>query len=211
MARTDCLTNFLIDVSDSIKEKKKDNTPIKACNFDEEIKNLNVGGGVDLSEYFGGEIEGVTTAYNNQPWINVVKKITNITIKGTTAKNLFHSFKGTEIDLSNINKGDITIYTQTFYGNGNLIRLDLSGFYGNTATNTNGMLDGCKSLQYLDIRNLDFSNVTDYKNMFGGDTTGVPGSCLIIVKDEIQKTWITTNFTKLTNVKTVAEYEEIGG
>ena len=31
--------------------------------------------------------------------------------------------------------------------------------------------------------------------------------CLIIVKDDTQRTWITSKFSKLTNIKTIAEYE----
>lgn len=45
MARTDTLTNFLTDVATAIKEKKGDNTPIQASNFDSEITNLPSSGG----------------------------------------------------------------------------------------------------------------------------------------------------------------------
>ena len=47
MARTDTLTNFLIDVAAAIRTKKGDNTPIPAANFDTEILNLTSGGGND--------------------------------------------------------------------------------------------------------------------------------------------------------------------
>lgn len=40
MARTDNLTNFLTDVAKAIKDKKDDQTAIKASNFDTEITNL---------------------------------------------------------------------------------------------------------------------------------------------------------------------------
>lgn len=40
MARIDTLNNFLTDVAGAIKEKKGDNSLIKACNFDTEIRNL---------------------------------------------------------------------------------------------------------------------------------------------------------------------------
>lgn len=45
MARIDSLTNFLTDVATAIKEKKGDNTNIKASDFDTEITNLPSGGG----------------------------------------------------------------------------------------------------------------------------------------------------------------------
>ena len=66
------------------------------------------------------------------------------------------------------------------------------------------MFRACSSLTNLDIRNFDFTNVTSYSNMF----TGVPKDCLIIVKDDTAKTWLTSKFTTLTNVKTVAELEQ---
>ena len=84
-----------------------------------------------------------------------------------------------------------------------LTSLDLSGW--NTSKNkyTNYMFSGCKYLKFLDIRNFDFSSVTTYTDMF----KNVPTNCEIIVKDDAAKTWITSKFTTLTNVKTVAEYE----
>lgn len=44
MARTDSLPNFLTDISKAIKNKKKDETPIPAKDFDKEIENLITGG-----------------------------------------------------------------------------------------------------------------------------------------------------------------------
>lgn len=44
MARIDNLTNFLSDVATAIKNKKGDNTNIKASDFDIEINNLSSGG-----------------------------------------------------------------------------------------------------------------------------------------------------------------------
>ena len=44
MARTNNLTNFLIDVSSAIKQKTGDNTPIPASEFDTEILSIETGG-----------------------------------------------------------------------------------------------------------------------------------------------------------------------
>lgn len=47
MARTDNLKNYLTDVASAIKEKKGDmDTPIPANKFDDEIRNLQGGGGI---------------------------------------------------------------------------------------------------------------------------------------------------------------------
>ena len=63
------------------------------------------------------------------------------------------------------------------------------------------MFRACSSLTNLDIRKFAFTKVTSYSNMF----TGVPADCLIIVKDDTAKTWITSKFTNLKNIKTVEE------
>ena len=48
MARTDTLGNFLTDVADAIREKKGDNEPIIAANFDTEIANLPSGADLEI-------------------------------------------------------------------------------------------------------------------------------------------------------------------
>lgn len=75
-------------------------------------------------------------------------------------------------------------------------------------TKTPSMFYNCKKLMHIDLRVFDFTNDNDYINMFGSSASnGVPDDCEIIVADDTQKTWINTNFSRLTNVKTVAEYE----
>ena len=79
--------------------------------------------------------------------------------------------------------------------------LDLSNFNTSNVTNMYGMFYSCYKLIHVDLRSFDFTKVTNYSSMFGG----VPNNCEIIVKDDTAKEWITTHFTNLTNVKTVAE------
>ena len=84
----------------------------------------------------------------------------------------------------------------------NLIEADLSTLTSSKTTTMAYMFKDCKKLEKIDIRNMTFSSVTTYTDMF----TNVPANCLIIVKDSTAKSWITSKFTNLTNVKTVAEY-----
>ena len=51
MARTDNLTNFLTDVATAIKEKKSDNTPIAAEDFDTEIASISTIRGEQIDIY----------------------------------------------------------------------------------------------------------------------------------------------------------------
>lgn len=64
MARIDSLTNFLTDVATAIKNKKGDNTSIKASDFDTEITNLPSGSGITVEKGFIAEeydIDGYVT------------------------------------------------------------------------------------------------------------------------------------------------------
>jgi hypothetical protein len=75
-----------------------------------------------------------------------------------------------------------------------------------SCTNVSNMFSGCTSLTHIDMREMTFDNVTNYTDMFGATSSaGVPDNCLIIVKDNTAKTWITSRFSRLTNVKTVEE------
>lgn len=57
----------------------------------------------------------------------------------------------------------------------------------------------------LDIRSFDFTKVSQWTSAF----TTQHAESLIIVKDQTQKDWLATNFSFLTNVQTVAEYEGV--
>ena len=110
----------------------------------------------------------------------------------------------TNLNVSNWNVSNVKVMQRTFTNCSSLINLDLSGWKTSSLTNTTQIFSSCRKLTRLDIRNFDFSNVTSYSNMF----SNVPADCLIIVKDDTAKTWITSKFTSLTNVKTVAELGE---
>lgn len=87
-----------------------------------------------------------------------------------------------------------------------LTEVDLSSFTSEALTNTSNMFNNCRLLTKIDLRGMEFTNVGTYSTMFGlSSGNGIPDDCLIIVKDATQKTWITGHFTRLTNVKTVAE------
>lgn len=105
------------------------------------------------------------------------------------------------LNVNNFNTSNVTNMRYMFYSCSGLNVLDLSNFITSRVTDMSYMFANCDSLTRLDIRNFNFSTVGTYSNMF----TGVRSDCLIIVADETAKRWITTKFTQLTNVKTVAE------
>lgn len=105
------------------------------------------------------------------------------------------------LDLSGFNTSSLTEMRNMFNGCANLKELNLSTFNISNITDTGALFSGCRSLEKLDIRSFDFSNIAFSTGMFNY----VPNDCLIIVKDQTAKEWITSKFTNLTNVKTVGE------
>ena len=118
----------------------------------------------------------------------------------TTFGNMFQETKISTIDLSNFKTHNATSLSYMF-ANCTATSIDLSNFEIGNATNTSRMF-WCGYLQHLDIRKMEFDNVSNDTQMF----LAVPNNCEIIVKNDTQKTWITTRFSNLTNVKTVEEY-----
>lgn len=204
MARTDTLGNFLTDVADAIRTKKGTSDTITASNFDTEIENLPSS---DPSEYFRGSITSTPNSSSNG--VNqIIKKIPAITIGSgiTSLQYCYANCKAEEIDASSFVTTDVTNMRNMFVNCSNLTSLDLSNFNTGKVTNMQSMFDGCTSLQHLDIRGFDFTIVSSFSSMFGGSaSTNVPDDCEIIVADNTAKTWILTNFSRFTNVKTVAD------
>ena len=180
--------------------------------------------GVDINDYFETTYSG-TLSNNWALYGNYVKKCPNLVISDnvtsiynllgnvpfapkiicnsnvTNMSYLYNTNRSKSIDVSGLNTSNVTNMQQMFYNCSSLKNLSLSNFNTSNVTNMQRMFYNCSSLTNLDIRNFDFSNVTSYSNML----TDVPADCLIIVKDDTAKEWITSKFTTLTNVKTVAE------
>ena len=131
------------------------------------------------------------------------------TEKVTSFVNMFYyCMLLTELNLSSFKTPLVTTMGSMFYYCNALESLDLSTFATPKLTNVSSMFYMCRNLKHIDMRNFDFTNVTSYSLMFGNSAgDSIPNSCEIIVKDETAKTWLTSKFTRLTNVKTVEEYE----
>lgn len=235
MARTNNLTNFLTDVADAIREKKGTNETIQASDFDTEITNLP-SGGVDISEYFNTTIDTYNYV-GGPPFVSdlVQKKIPSITIGNnvTTLHGAFYQsgveeigniyfndnvtelvtmFSGCtnliSVGLNNGSTSNVTTMYEMFNSCRALVSLDLSNWETPNLTDTTRMFANCVSLTHIDMRKMTFGSVTSSGYMFGGSASGgVPNNCEIIVKSQTEKDWITSKFSRLTNVKTVAEYE----
>ena len=108
-----------------------------------------------------------------------------------------------KLNVNTWNTSNVTTMRSMFYACKSLTELDLSSFITSSVTDMNTMFYNCEKLTYLDIRNFTFDKVTSYSLMFNF----VPNNCLIIVKGQTEKQWITSKFSNLKNVKTVEELE----
>lgn len=172
-------------------------------------------------------VTSLESAFNDEK-IEEIGKIISAGSNVTSLSRMFYSCgKLKTVDFSNFNSSNVTSTDNMFcwceklenvnFDNFDTIKvtnmadmfrncyvltqLNLSSFYTPNLTTSSQMFGWCEKLQKIDIRNMTFDNVTSYTDMF----TGIPSNCEIIVKDDTQKTWITSKFSNLTNVKTVAE------
>lgn len=112
-----------------------------------------------------------------------------------------------EANLSNFEATNVTTFAQMFRECSNIKRIDLSKMNPTTISDTSNMFNGCVSLEFLDIRSFEFSRSSNVISMFGENSSKyIPLNCLIIVKDQTQKTWFSNTFPSLTNVRTIDEY-----
>lgn len=128
------------------------------------------------------------------------------TINITSMNSMFYSCTLlTSIDLSNFNTTNVTDMGGMFQGCMSLTEIDASSFITTNVVNFNGMFSSCFGANKIDIRKMTFKDGATINYMF----SSVPDNCLIIVKSDTEKTKILNEFSNLTNIQTVSEYEGV--
>lgn len=154
----------------------------------------------------------ITSLEGMYAWL---KEVTSVDLSGldtsnVTSMRMLFKLSTATTTLTSINFGNnfntekVTDMYEMFASNRGLTSLDLSSFKTPLLKNTSYMFNDCRGLTFLDIRNMTFDVVNSHSSMF---SSSIPNNCLIIVKSDTEKTWITSKFSFLTNVKTAAEYE----
>lgn len=213
MARVDNLENFLTDVASAIKEKKGDNTPIPASNFDTEISEIPSGKYAPRYISFAGceeydldkEIANLDTSNITRMYqmFSMCRNLTRLDVtkfkteKVITMQNMFASCKMlTELDVSNFNTSNVVNMGFMFSYCEKIGELDVTKFNTENVTNMNAMFNACKKLTELDVSNFVTTNVTDMASMFYD-------CCLITVLDLSG-----FDFSKVTNINNMLGYAE---
>lgn len=160
-------------------------------------KNASSGGGKYAPRYISFR------GYNGD---NLDYEVSNIDTSNTVSmSNMFYGCSNLlNLNLSNFVNVKCTQTNTMFYNCGKLKSIDLRNFTSINGMEVDSMFANCNALMHLDIRSFDFTNNLTYSfSMFNN----IPNACEIIVKDDTQKEWINTNFSRFTNVKTMSEYE----
>ena len=90
-----------------------------------------------------------------------------ITSDNTDYQYLFYDYKGTELDVSNLDTSKVTDMGRMFYNCWSLTSLDVSGWDTSNVTAMSNMFCNCHLLTSIDVSNFDTSKVTDMGLMFG--------------------------------------------
>lgn len=114
-----------------------------------------------------------------------------------------------DTDFTGFKTGNVSNMTYMFSNCYKLKELDLSTFTTQPYMSIASMFYGCTSLTKIDMRNFEFTKTNGHSSAFGATVYNGPANdCLIIVKNSAEKEWLNTKFSRLTNVQTVAEYEQ---
>ena len=215
----------LTNIANAIREKNGTTDTYKPSEMATAISNIQAGGGSENELvitnaaylFYGGArkdqlqglvdlCKGVTSCSNMFRGVYLKDGDVDLskfdTSQCTDMTAMFHANSYiTKLSLTGFDVSKVKDMTQTFYYCNRLTELDLSTWETSSLTTIKEIFYVCSALTKLDIRNFDFTKVTSYSKAF----TSVPDTCEIIVKDDTARTWITSKFTNLTNVKTVAE------
>ena len=207
----ECSNLEAIPQLDTSKVTTMDRT-FEGCNKLRTIHSLNTSNVTTMASLFGWcnslevvpqlDTSKVTMMAGMFCGCSSLETIPQLSTSNVTAMDSMFSYCTNLKTIPQLNTSKVIYMSSMFLNCTSLEELDLSNWNTYNVTSMRFMFQGCTSLRHLDIRNFSFSKVNEYNDMF----KDVPNDCLIIVKDSTAKSWITSKFANLTNVKTVAEY-----
>lgn len=191
----------LYDIADAIRGKNGTQNTYKPSEMGTAITNIPTGS--NIYDYFIQDFD----INNASAWSDIVKKIPKFNcVASSNFRDKFTSCPAEYIDVSGIDTTNATTLSGCFYYCNKLKEIDLSTWNVNKVTNVNNLFSYCTSLQKIDIRTFSISGMTLKNNVFGVlNSSNIPTDCLIIVKNAWEKSWLQSNYSWLTNIKTPDE------
>ena len=180
MAKTDNLTDFLVDVADAIREKKGTSDLINPQSFSDEIRAFEIGGGGSASKWTGhADAEGLRAigwtdediAYYQENGVNwneeddEYHKVSddNKALYGVLTADNISTYKDRIVYLPKIDTSGVTDMGNMFQNCYSLIAIPM--LYTQNVTNMDFIFSSCYSL--VSIPQLDTRNVTSMRQTFG--------------------------------------------
>lgn len=174
----------------------------------------------DVSNWNTSKVTNMSGMFQDCRVLNPIDVSKWDTSKVTNMNSMFTSCRAvTTLDVSNWDVSHVSDMWGMFSSCQKVTSLDLSKWNTSLIDNENKckkMFYDCKALTFLDVRNFNFGILdgsttgSGTQSFFGSSSSfGVPDNCLIIVANDTQKGYVTTYAPRLTNVKTVAEYEAL--
>lgn len=159
MADTSNLSNFLTDVADAIRLKKNTQKPISPENFDNEIKTIQTGTGINWSEIgYSGTPQAITEGFNyaKEIYDNWNPNVTSVDAKFKKNTNL--------LILPMIDTSNVTNFTNFCSDARHLIYMPLIDT--SKATTLQGAFTG---VAIIDFPALDTSSCINFDNAFSNN------------------------------------------
>ena len=135
----------------------------------------------DMSDYFGNITGSSSGQAVGTTWMAGIKKMSNFTISGTTAQQLFRNFKGTSIDFFNVDTSAITNTSYMFKDCTNLNNITL--FDTSNVTNMENMFENCELLANVPFFDTSKVNKTNYMFQGCSSLTSIPAFNISEVTD----------------------------
>lgn len=202
------------DISEFVKQIDTSNMT-RMCNM---FSNIMIGNTdislLDLSHF---DVSNVTTFYQMFASSTGIRRLDvsnwDMSACGNTEQQLQQMFGGMsnliELDLSTWKNFKPQSLYNWFYACTSLERLDLSSFDTSELKDVRQLFRNCNKLKYLDIRSWTFDSISS--SYAGAYWASIPSTCEIIVKDEAAKTYVLTQNSSFTNIKTVVELSDASG
>lgn len=195
---TNCYHLMSLDLSDFITTG--------VTNMSQTFMNCKSLTSLDLSDFNTSSVTNFNSLFAECNKLENLDVSSFDTSKGTNFGTMFQNcYSLRKLNLSNFNTSSAT----SMYGMFNqcylLEEVDLRNMTTPSGCDCRQMFNTCYSLRKLDVRKATFSTLSS--NNLTYFISGVPKTCLIIVKDTTEKNWFNTNYSTYTNVKTVEEYE----
>ena len=208
-----CFRGANVDISETVKQIDTSNITYMAQMF-AFINSSSLSLNLDLTSWDTSKVETFNYFCSGAPAIKSINldglDFTTASSKDVSSSSafsgMFESCTGlTELDFSKVVGFKPKALSGFLSGCKKLKRVIATGIDTSILYDVRTLWKNCTALEYLDISTWTFDAISS--SFAGAYWTSIPAACEIIVKDDAAKTYVTSQNSAFTNVKTLAEVE----